>query len=230
MGIIIDPKSVNPKGNQPWIFVGRTDAETPILWSLDEKSHLIGQDPDAEKDWRQEEKGVTEDEMAGWHQKPNGHEFEQTLRDSEGQGSLACCSLWGSQRVGHDWANFSLWSGFSWEIISLHHSPLFSEMKRLRGWSLLPSRKRWGGLYLKPLSSVQSLSRVLLFATPWTAALQASLSIANSQSLLKLMSIELVMPSSHLILCCPLLLLPSIFPASGSFQMNKFFANTWTKY
>ena len=102
MGIIIDPKSVNPKGNQPWIFVGRTDAETPILWSLDAKSHLIGQDPDAEKDWRQEEKGVTEDEMAGWHQKPNGHEFEQTLRDSEGQGSLACCSLWGSQRGGHD--------------------------------------------------------------------------------------------------------------------------------
>ena len=72
--------------------------------------------------------------------------------------------------------------------------------------------------------SVQSLSRVRLFLTPWTAARQASLSVTNSQSLLKLMSIESVMPSSHLILCRPLLLSPSIFPASGSFQMSQLFA------
>ena len=75
------------------------------------------------------------------------------------------------------------------------------------------------------LSSVQSLSRVRLFAAPWTAAHQASLSITNSQSLLKLMSVESVMPSKHLILCHPLLLLPSIFPASGAFPRSQFFAS-----
>ena len=74
-------------------------------------------------------------------------------------------------------------------------------------------------------SSVQSLSRVRLFMTPWTAARQASLSITNSQSLLKLMSIESVMPSNHLILCCPLLLCTRSFPASGSFQITQFFAS-----
>ena len=86
-------KPVNPKENQSWIFTGRTDAEAeaPILWPPDVKSWLTGKDPDAGKDWRQE-KGMTEDEMVGWHHWLNGHEFEQTLEDSEGQGSLACCS------------------------------------------------------------------------------------------------------------------------------------------
>ena len=88
-------KPVNPKGNQPWIFIGRTDAEAPILWPPDVTSRLIGKDPDAGKDWGQEKKGVIEDEMVGWHHWLNGHEFEQTLRDSESQGSLACCSSWG---------------------------------------------------------------------------------------------------------------------------------------
>ena len=71
-------KLVNPKGNQTWIFIGRTDAvaEAPILWPPDTKSWLIGKDPDAGKDWRQEEKGMTEDEMVGWHHRLNGHEFE----------------------------------------------------------------------------------------------------------------------------------------------------------
>ena len=67
----------------------------PVLWPPDEKSRLTGEEPDAGKDWRQEEKGTTEDEMAGWHHWLNGHEFEQTLQDGEGQGSLACCSPWG---------------------------------------------------------------------------------------------------------------------------------------
>ena len=79
-------------------------------------------------------------------------------------------------------------------------------------------------------SSVQSLSHVLLFATPWIAARQASLSIANSWSLLKLMSIELVMPSNHLIFCCPLLLLPSIFPSIGTFLMGQVLHIRWPKY
>ena len=71
-------RPVNPKGNQPWIFLGRTDAEaeTPILWPPDVKNWLIGKDPDAGKDWRREEKGVTEDEMAGWHHWLDGHDFE----------------------------------------------------------------------------------------------------------------------------------------------------------
>ena len=85
---------VNPKGNQPWIFSGRTDAEAPILWPPDSKGWLIWKDPDAGKDWGQEKKGMTEDEMVGWHHWLDGHEFEQTLGDGEGQGGLACCSPW----------------------------------------------------------------------------------------------------------------------------------------
>ena len=87
-------KLVNPKGNQPWIFIGRTnaEAEAPILWPRDAKSQLIGKDPDAGKNWRQGEKEATEDEMVGWHHWLNGHEFEQTSGESEGQGRLACCS------------------------------------------------------------------------------------------------------------------------------------------
>ena len=81
---------VHPKGNQSWIFIGRTDgeAETPVLWPPDVKNWLT----DAGKDWRQEEKGTTENEMVGWHHWLNGHEFQQTPRVSDGQGGLACCS------------------------------------------------------------------------------------------------------------------------------------------
>ena len=84
-------KPVNPKRNQSWIVIGRTDAEgsAPILWLPDVKNWLIGKDLDAGKDWRQEEKGMAEDEMVGWHHWLNGHEFEQALGGSEGQGSLA---------------------------------------------------------------------------------------------------------------------------------------------
>ena len=91
-------KPTNPKGNQSWLFIARTDAdaeaEAPKLWLPDAKSQLIGKDPDARKDWGQE-KQVTEDEMVGWHHRLNGHEFEQAPGDSEGQGSLVCCSPWG---------------------------------------------------------------------------------------------------------------------------------------
>ena len=90
-------KPVSPKGNQPGIFIGRTDAEAeaPVLWPPYAKSQLIGKDPDGGKDWGQEEKGMTEDEMTGWHHWLNGHVFVQTLGDGEGQGSLVCCSAWG---------------------------------------------------------------------------------------------------------------------------------------
>ena len=90
-------KPVNPKGNQPWIFTGRTDAEAgaPIFWPPDVKSWLTGKDPDAGKYWRQEEKGMTEDEMVGSPHWLSGHEFEQALGVGDGQGSLTCCSPWG---------------------------------------------------------------------------------------------------------------------------------------
>ena len=88
---------VHPKGDQFWVFIGRTDAEaeTPILWPPDGKSWLLEKDPDAGRDWGQEEKGTTEDEMAGWHHQLHGHEFGQTLIAGGGQGGLACCDSWG---------------------------------------------------------------------------------------------------------------------------------------
>ena len=94
----LDCKKIKPvNGNQSWIFIGRTDAkaEAPIIWPSDVKSWLIRKDPDDGKDWRQEEKGTTEDEMVCWHHWLNRHEFEKTPGDSEGQESLACCSPWG---------------------------------------------------------------------------------------------------------------------------------------
>ena len=94
-----DIKPVNPKGKRPWIFTGRSDARTeaPVLWPPDVKSWLLGKRPDAGKDWRQEEKGSTEDEMVGWHHQLDGHEFEKTPGDTGGQRGLACCSSWGHE-------------------------------------------------------------------------------------------------------------------------------------
>ena len=85
---------VNPQGNRPWIFTGWTDAEAkaPIIWPPDAKSRFIRKGPDAGKDWRQEEKGATEDEMVAWHHWFNEYKFEQALGDAEGQGGLECCS------------------------------------------------------------------------------------------------------------------------------------------
>ena len=98
-------RSVSPKGNQFWIFIGETEAEAeaPKLLPPDMKSQFIGKDPDAGKDWRWEEKGMTEDEMVGWRHRLNGHEFEQTPGVGDGQGGLVCCGPWG-RRVRHDWA------------------------------------------------------------------------------------------------------------------------------
>ena len=102
----LDCKAIQPvhaKGNKSWIFIGRTnvEAETPILWPPDTKSWLTWKDRNAGKDWRLKEKGMTEDEMVGWHHWLSGHEVEQTLGDSAGQGSLVSM---GSKRVGHDLA------------------------------------------------------------------------------------------------------------------------------
>ena len=91
-------------------FVGRTDAEaeTPICWPPDSKNWLIGKDPDAGQDWKQEEKGTTEDEMVGWHHRLDGHEFEQALGLGDGQGGLECCSPWGCKESDTtEWLNWT---------------------------------------------------------------------------------------------------------------------------
>ena len=99
---------VHPKGNQSWVFIGGTDieVETPILWPPDVKAWLTGKDPDPGKVWRQEEKGMTEDERVRWYHRLNGHEFQQALAFGDGQGSLACCSPWGREESDtNEWLN-----------------------------------------------------------------------------------------------------------------------------
>ena len=101
---------VHPKGNQSWILIGRTDAEaeTPILWPPDVKSWLIWKDPDAGKDWGQEEKGMTEDEMVGWHHWFNWHGFGWTPGTGDGQGGLVCCDSWGCKESDTtEWLNWT---------------------------------------------------------------------------------------------------------------------------
>ena len=95
-------KLFNPKRYLSWILIGRTDAEAeaPTSWPPDTKSQLIRKGPDSGKDWRQEQKGITEYGMVGWHHQLNGHEFEQALGDAERQGSLACCRPWGCKELG----------------------------------------------------------------------------------------------------------------------------------
>ena len=107
---------INPRGNQSWIFIGRTDAEAeaPILWLPDAKNWLIGKDPDAGKDWRQKEKGTTEDKMVGWHYWSDGHEFEQAPGVGDGQGSLVCYSPWG-----HEESDMTVWLKWNEFIIDL---------------------------------------------------------------------------------------------------------------
>ena len=119
----IEIHSVLPKGNQSWIFIGRTDsqAETPILWPPNVKNWLIGKDPDAGKDWRWEEKGMTEEEIVGWRHQLNGHEFEQTPGVGDGQGGLAYGSPWGrkesdlNERL--NWTDSVLHINFFWEFL-----------------------------------------------------------------------------------------------------------------
>ena len=123
---------VHPKGNQSWIFIGRTDAEaeTPILWPRDVKNLLIGKDPDAGKDWRGEEKGMTEAKMVGWHHQLNRHEFELSSRSWWWTGKHGVLQSMGLQRVGYDWVTELNWKEINYlflDILSKTHqtvSPL----------------------------------------------------------------------------------------------------------
>ena len=128
-------KPVNPKGNRSWIFIGRTDAEaeTPLLWPPDVKNWLTGKDPDAGKDSMQE-KGTTEDDMAGWNHWLNGHEFEQAPGVGDRQGSLEVLQSMGSQRVGQDWEaelNWHFWT-------SLYFDPKNFQLKVYNLWPISP--------------------------------------------------------------------------------------------
>ena len=116
---------VHYKGDQSWIFIGMTDveAETLILWPPQVKNWLTGKDPDAGRDWEQEEKGTTEDEMAGWHHQLDGYEFELTLGVGDGRGGLACCDSWGHIESGTsqwldwtelNWTEYGAYTGLPW--------------------------------------------------------------------------------------------------------------------
>ena len=114
LGLQGDP--IHPKGDQSWVFTGRTDVETetPILWPPDANSWLIGKDPDAGRNLGQEEKGMTEDEMVGWHHRLDGHGFAWTPGVGDGQGGLACCGSWGRKESDTtEWLNWSELSSFS---------------------------------------------------------------------------------------------------------------------
>ena len=101
-------KPVNPKENKPGIFIGRTDAKAPVIWPPDAESWLIGKDPDAGKDWVQEEQGMTEDEIVGWHHQLDGQEFEHAPGVGDGQGRLACCSSDMTEQL--NWTDFPLFN------------------------------------------------------------------------------------------------------------------------
>ena len=136
----LDCKEIQPvhsKGDQSWVFIGRTDveAETPVLWPPHAKSWLIGKDPDVGKDWRQEEKGTTEDEMAGWHHRLNGHESEWTLRVGDGQGGLVCCDSWGCKEL--DTTEPLNWTELKWTERPFNFIHLFSSTftSHSRSWN-----------------------------------------------------------------------------------------------
>jgi len=131
----LDCKEIQPvhsEGDQPWDFFGRNDAkaETPVLWPPHAKSWLIGKDPDAGRDWGQEEKGTTEDEMAGWHHWLNERESEWTPEIGDGQGGLVCCDSWGGKES-------DLTEGLNWTEQSILDFPLRSLKIKLENVKLI---------------------------------------------------------------------------------------------
>ena len=159
-------KPVNPKGNQSWIFIGRTDAEGEALtlWPSDAKNWLLtGKDLDARKDWRQEEKGMTDDEMVGWHHQLHGHEFEQALGVDDGQGSLACCSPCGCKDLDNtERLNWSETLNKCWILLYLFlNFEIFEVLTSATLWIQGALNYSFEGLLL-----LSHFSRVWLCATP----------------------------------------------------------------
>ena len=160
-------KPVLPKGTQSWIFIGWTEAkvETPILWQPDAKNWLIGKYPDVGKDWRQEEKGITEDEMVGWHLWLDRHEFEQTPGVGDGQGGLACCSPWGHKEL--DTTKRLNWTELTGERTThaqalLEKAVVLGREENARGFFGLVARIRiariWVNICLVPAVQVECLN------------------------------------------------------------------------
>ena len=147
----LDCKEIQPvysKGDQPWDFFGRNDAkdETPVLWPPHAKSWLIGKDSDAGRDWRQE-KGMTEDEMAGWHHWLDGRESEWTPGVGDGQGGLACCNSWGRKEADTteqlnwtDWTDWSTWLFFLSVLYSFNYCSVTSQYILKLGCKLPPTK------------------------------------------------------------------------------------------
>ena len=149
---------VHPKGDQSWVFIGRTDVEgeTPVLWPPDSKSWLTGKDPDSGNDWRQEEKGMTEDEMVGWHHRFNGCGFGWAPGVGDGQGGLAYCSSWHCKELDMtEWLN---WTELKWcyyfQHLQMTHWKRLWCWERLKaggegdnrgwdGWMALPTQSTW---------------------------------------------------------------------------------------
>ena len=156
---------VHPKGNQSWIFMERTDteAETPILWPPDAKNCLIGKNPDAGKDWGQEEQGMTEDEKVGWHHWFDGQGFEQALAVGDGQGSLVCCSSWGGKESDTTkWLNCSVCNNV--------HSDLSSKVKLLgEAWDAYNGINTVQEIRKNGFSCWHHLSPLNLRAIHWTS-------------------------------------------------------------
>ena len=162
------PKGVNPKRNQSWIFTGRTDteAEAPILWPLDVKNWLIGKHPDAEKDRRSEEKGITEDEMVGCHHWLNGHEFEQALGVGDGLGRLVCFSPQGRKELDttSDWTELMKlqWDFPAGSVVKQPPANARDAVRSL-GWEC-PLREE----------KTTACFSILAWEMPWTGAWQAT--------------------------------------------------------
>ena len=142
----LDCKEIQPvhsEGDQTWTFIGRNDAEaeTPILWLPNAKSWLVRKDPEAGKDWKQEDKGMMEGEMFWWHHRLNGHEFEQALGGDEGQGGLACCNPWSRKERLNDSSKACVLSRV-WLFVTpqtvVHQAPLSMGFSRQKYWSGLP--------------------------------------------------------------------------------------------
>ena len=170
---------VQPKGDQSWMFIGRTNVEAHA------KSWLIWKDPDAGKDWGQEEKGMTEDEMVGWHHRLDGHGFGWTPGVGDGQGVLACCSSWSHKESDTtewlNWTELKVGHSFSFSeccvLSQFFHFPLSFSSSEISLMKILMSYNNFIFKCLLP----SRFSRVRLCATPWTAAYQASPSMGFSR-------------------------------------------------
>ena len=152
----LDCKEIQPvhsKGNQPWVFYGRNDAkaETLVLWPPQAKSWLIGKDSDAGRDWGQEEKGMTEDEMAGWHHQLDGHESQWTLGVGDGQGGLACCDSWG--RKESDTTERLNWTDAFISLNPQQQAVLFLSSQNLLCWKNVLLQTFW--IWTDPLKCVR---------------------------------------------------------------------------